>query len=456
MSDDTKKRQTAGPTESNSKARSGSVTRTKEPKPTSPIISEGSAPDVQSVKMVSGKSRAAARVSATQSEEINASNKGAPTSRKRVVRTVPISDHEIKTTKPTRGEENSIEETVPRFLGPSTKPSNLGAAMAVDRSDVSGYVVSNISRVTRGVGAWLRNWSNSASPGDLDVSTAPAKGSASNNPRAATGATDAMSNAVPEAVSRLFLKVGQDYYFFDKTPAFSDQGTKLATRGANPDVIRSLVDIAIARGWDSVTLKGTKEFRRSAWLEAVQRGLKNVGYEPDPLDLAELANRPGSNSVGKSPTKEKIMPASPGPRPAVQANLDTPSIADNAPSRRVKSAHGTVVQDPEFIRKANAFERNKPAYVVKKYPDLVGAYGIVEAAKAFATERMPESVREEFVGIARQHVLQKITAGEVVKGPKVFLNRSKVVIADVPTKTPDTSVAKKTKEQLLKEVVRVR
>lgn len=456
MKDDTQKQQTEGSTGTSSKARSATVIRTNEPKPTSPIPKEGSVSDGRSVKKVSGRRSASAPESAAQSAEINVSNKRTLAPRKKVGKRVALSDPEVETTRPTQEEENSIEETVTRFLDNSTTQAYSGPAVFADRSDVSAYLLSNIGRVTRDVGAWLLNWKKPASPRVLEVATAAAKGNVDTNPPAARAATDAIVNPVPEAVSRRFLKVGQDYYFLDKTLAFSDRGTKLATRGADPDVVRSLVDIATARGWGSVTLKGTKEFRRSAWIEAAHRGLKVVGYEPNPLDIAELANRPVSNSVEKSLTKEIVMPTSLGPRPAVQANLDTPPITVQTPSSGVPSAPQAVVKDPELIKKAKAFEMNKPAYVVKKYPDLVGAYGIVEAAKTFAIERLPESVREEFVGIARQHILQKIAAGDVVKGPKVYANHSKVVTSDVPRKTSDKGGAEKTKEQPLKEVVRAR
>jgi hypothetical protein len=61
----------------------------------------------------------------------------------------------------------------------------------------------------------------------------------------------------------------------------------LATRGSHPEVVRSLVEIAQVRGWSSITVKGTEEFWRSAWMEAAQAGLKVAGYQPTALHLAE-------------------------------------------------------------------------------------------------------------------------------------------------------------------------
>jgi len=124
-------------------------------------------------------------------------------------------------------------------------------------------------------------------------------------PTAAYNPTDDKSEIMPESVARRFLKVEQDYYFQDRTLAFSDQGNKLATRGTNPEVIRSLVEVAMARGWNNITVKGAEEFRRSAWLEAAQQGLLVKGYKPTDLDLADLAGKPAINSVEKGGAKKE-------------------------------------------------------------------------------------------------------------------------------------------------------
>lgn len=464
MSDDKKQQQTKAPTGATSKARAGTVKRADGRKPTPSISKERPASSTRPMKKDSGKRSASAAESVLQSAEINVSNGRTPIQRKRPVKRTAFSDYEIQATESVRDEENSIEETKDRAVANSADQTqfSIGAeiqsapSMSARPIDGSAYLLSNISRAAQGLGAWLQNWRKLAHPRALEVVTAGVKPGAGNTAPAASAAVGAMSNLVPEAVSRRFLKVDHDYYFLDKTPAFSDRGTKLATRGAHPEVVRSLVDIAQARGWGSVTVKGTKEFRRSAWIEAAQRGLKVVGYEPNPLDIAELANRPATNSVEKSLMREKDISTSSSLRPAVRGNAVSPPFAVQAPSSEVPLRSQAVVQDLELAQKAKAFEKNKPAYVVKKYPDLVGAYGIVEAAKTFALERLPELVREEFVGIARQHVLQKIAAGQVVQGPKVFVNHSKVAVADAPTKSSGAGSTDKVKEQPKKQIVRDR
>jgi hypothetical protein len=239
------------------------------------------------------------------------------------------------------------------------------------------------------------------------------------------------STAVPNFVASRFLRVKDEYYFPDRIPAFSDRGNKLATHGNNPEVVRSLVEIAIARGWTTITVKGTEEFRRSAWMEAAQRGLSVVGYKPSELDLAELASRPASNTVEKGTLKaEALVPAG-----APLAERPSP-IEQETRSKDTAVAPATKKLDPVLVEKSKDFQDKKPAFVVKKYPDLAAAYGIVEAAKRFASEKLPETAQAEFVGMARNHVIQKITAGEQIQGPRIYVPPAETIDVDKQIKAP--------------------
>lgn len=237
------------------------------------------------------------------------------------------------------------------------------------------------------------------------------------------------SSAVPESVARRFLRVEAEYYFQDRTPAFSDRGSKLATRSANPEIVRSMVEIAKARGWDTITVKGAEEFRRSAWMEATQDGLTVAGYKPTALDLAALANRPEKNTVEKGVTQSKrTVPTQPqAGRQSPQA--DYLQTAGGQDTTAIERAPANLRPDPELVAKAKAFEEGEPATVVKKYPDLAKAYGVVAAARAFASEKLPEASRNDFVEMARRHMAEKITTGQQIHGPKIYLE---------PTKTIDT------------------
>lgn len=252
---------------------------------------------------------------------------------------------------------------------------------------------------------------------------------------------DGSARVVPASVARRFLKVETEYYFPDKSLAFSDRGDKLATRGAHPEVVRSLVEIAQARGWTSITVKGTDEFRRSAWMEAAQAGMKVAGYQPTALDLAELANRPVKNTVekGRQRDLDKVAAAPSATQP------DTGE--DRRPVRQLDSAVATPNESPplnaELVAKASAFEKDKPSFVLKNHPELAPAYGVVDVARKFAEAHLPEEAREEFVGLARRHVIQKIVTGEAVKGPKIYVAHARS--RQAPEQT--SAVAKETIDQ---------
>jgi hypothetical protein len=345
-----------------------------------------------------------------------------------------------------RGIENSIEHTLVKSLSAGRRPAqdqSPGATVEtqeepVPRPRLGERILVGLVKAARVAG---RSYSFGGEKAEV---SAKSKGIASpgsvGNPKVAEPTPPAeakdKSTVVPEAVSRRFLKVDQDYFFPDRTPAFSDRGNRLATRGAHPDVVRSLIEIAKARGWDEITVKGEESFRRSSWMEATLNGMKVAGYQPTALDLAELANRPARNSVERGRFQQKDMsPKKEEPR-AARSVLSEPSQSP-APAGQNSTVAFSV--DPALAEKAKAFEEKKAATVLKKYPELANGYGIVEAARSFASERLPEAAREEFVGMARRHVLQKIMGGEAVKGPKVYLadtrargssQRSQVAIAE--------------------------
>lgn len=283
----------------------------------------------------------------------------------------------------------------------------------------------------------VANWASSRLSGRVKESSERAAGAGVFLDKSAAAATpvDDKSAVVPESVARRFLKVEREYYFQDRRPAFSDRGNKLATHGADADVVLSLIEIAKARGWDTITVKGTEDFRRSAWMEATQNGLNVAGYKPMAIDLAALANRPANNTVekGSVQTKSSVPTQSTSNQPAVQAISAQPAATAqtvlNEPAPR-----GTQ-RDTEFAAKAKAFQKDKPGFVVEKYPDLAAAYGIVAAAKAFAADKLPEAARKDFVEMARQHMVEKIMAGQQIQGPKIYLAPTKTIDVSDQTKT---------------------
>lgn len=102
---------------------------------------------------------------------------------------------------------------------------------------------------------------------------------------------------IPEAVRKKFVQIRRDYFFPDGARAFSDRGRRLTTSSENTEVIRSLVQIAEARGWQEIVVRGTERFRREAWAAGQAAGLKVRGYEPTEFErgraVRAMAGRSG-------------------------------------------------------------------------------------------------------------------------------------------------------------------
>lgn len=73
--------------------------------------------------------------------------------------------------------------------------------------------------------------------------------------------------------------------------AFVDVGKSLSTERDDKATIRAMVEVASAKNWKEITVSGSDDFRRNAWVEASLNGMQVRGYEPREADkqlLAEL------------------------------------------------------------------------------------------------------------------------------------------------------------------------
>jgi len=95
----------------------------------------------------------------------------------------------------------------------------------------------------------------------------------------------------PESVSKRYLQAGHRYFLRDgsREIAFEDRGVRMVTAHNRPDIAESMAEMALAKGWAQIRVKGHEEFRRSVWLEAAVRGIGVTGYVPNDMDRANLA-----------------------------------------------------------------------------------------------------------------------------------------------------------------------
>jgi hypothetical protein len=104
-----------------------------------------------------------------------------------------------------------------------------------------------------------------------------------------------------------------------------------------------MVDVAQTRNWKGLRVTGSEDFRRLVWLEASVRGVKAIGYEPNPADLdvlrreqqARQSNRieptPGHSARAGSGSAEKSSVRGGGGRKTVVAAIEAILVAKRVP-----------------------------------------------------------------------------------------------------------------------------
>ncbi len=105
-----------------------------------------------------------------------------------------------------------------------------------------------------------------------------------------------------------WLRSSNKYYLRDsgKTLAFEDQGKRLVANLETAEVVRSMVELARAKGWSSIRITGSDSFKSKAWVEAQLLGLTITGYKPDAYDLEIVAQR---KSVVESGASQLVPPS---------------------------------------------------------------------------------------------------------------------------------------------------
>jgi putative DNA primase/helicase len=117
------------------------------------------------------------------------------------------------------------------------------------------------------------------------------------------------SQAVPEEIAKRFVQVKNKYYFPDGARAFTDRGNRITTNSENTEVVRSLIEIAKARSWQEITVRGTERFRKEVWIAATVAGLEVRGYKPTEFEQSHLVRTLAREKAG--PVESAIN--SPGP-----------------------------------------------------------------------------------------------------------------------------------------------
>lgn len=70
--------------------------------------------------------------------------------------------------------------------------------------------------------------------------------------------------------------------------AFTDEGDKISFKTSNPTAIKAGLQLAKEKGWETVYVKGSEEFRRESWIQGRLMGMEISGYEATKADHEKL------------------------------------------------------------------------------------------------------------------------------------------------------------------------
>jgi hypothetical protein len=187
----------------------------------------------------------------------------------------------------------------------------------------------------------------------------------------------------PEAIAKSYFiedRGGERRYYDDcrrQALAMRATATAIRTRREDLGTIRAMLTLAQARGWQAIEVKGSKEFRREAWIEAQALGLEARGHRASDPDRQEalrrraergVANRiqapassPPSPPSGSAPERDaafsperaweqRSQAAQPTARPAPMR--EAPAPAGKALSEPVKSERGAS-GERQAVRRAD-------------------------------------------------------------------------------------------------------
>jgi hypothetical protein len=136
--------------------------------------------------------------------------------------------------------------------------------------------------------------------------------------------------------------------------AFVDVGKTLSTQREDKNTIRSMVEVATAKHWQEVTVSGTDEFRRNAWLEANLQGIEVRGYEPREADKILLAQlRQSDRTVNSITVLERDKTFAPEQRgrtdvAAVREQIDGDALT---PHEKTVLANSRAILDAKAVGK---------------------------------------------------------------------------------------------------------
>lgn len=195
----------------------------------------------------------------------------------------------------------------------------------------------------------------------------------STDPKPGGGEAEKDEFKLPASIAKRYIQAEGKFHFRDAQNklAFEDHGRKMQTEHNSPDIAASMVELAKAKGWTQLKVRGTEDFKREVWLQASLRGIEVSGYKPKDVDLAKLDEMKAARgntverAAGRAPRplgdREQPRPVSHQQQPA-KHGVDQDKARDAGLAEQV-SLTGRLVAHGEAHFDFDA--KNEKSYFVK-------------------------------------------------------------------------------------------
>ena len=165
---------------------------------------------------------------------------------------------------------------------------------------------------------------------------------------------------------------GRERRYFDDyqrtSLAMRATDTSISSKREDLDTIRAMFDLAQARGWRTVEVRGSASFKREAWIEATARGLETRGFTASEPERQEAQRRRTEREPGRT-VNESQASADPV-RDAAPPQVIAPLVHDPATAVTAARARASGKRMPDSSRtdKPEAAQRTprKPTLAEKR------------------------------------------------------------------------------------------
>lgn len=207
----------------------------------------------------------------------------------------------------------------------------------------------------------------------------------------------------------------QDYQ--RKAVAFTATESRVTSAREDLRTVRDMVEVAQARGWRSVQLRGTETFRREAWIEATAAGLDAAGYKASDPDRQEAERRKGERDQSKP--ANAIAPAMSASAPVASvATAGRPGSAQSATARPAATdgpSPSVAIATPALATPATPAEQRKALRTAEA--ELSPDGRLILAALAEKIDRQMNRYNSDAKAELKLFVATELQAKERTQGP---------------------------------------